>query len=77
MYSTPLYPNLVGQMAARGISRATLAATLKCAPKTLYYKLNGRSQFTWNEVCLMRNELFPDLEISTLMYRSEGAETHE
>lgn len=77
MNSTPLYPNLVGQMAARGISRATLAATLKCTPKTLYYKLNGRSQFTWNEVCLMRNKLFPDLDISALMHHSEGVEPHE
>lgn len=71
MNNTPLYPNLVGQIAARGISKSTVAATLKCTQKTLNSKLNGKSQFTWNEVCLMKNVLFPDLDISTLMHSND------
>lgn len=64
---TPVYPTLAGQIVARGISKASMAAALSCSQRTLQNKLNGGSEFTWSEVCTMRKLFFADMELDALM----------
>lgn len=65
------YPVLEGQIAARGIRKTVIAKRIGCSDRTLYDKLVGKSQFTWDEVMTMNMNFFPDMEPVDLM-RTEG-----
>lgn len=68
--NAPVYPNLVGQIAAHGIPRAAIAATLNCTQRTLRKKLNGDSEFSWSEVNLIRSKYFPGCALEYLFSTS-------
>lgn len=61
------YPELEGQIAARGIKKTVIAKRIGCTERSLYSKLSGKTQFTWDEVATMNDVFFPDVEPSILM----------
>lgn len=61
------YPELEGQIAARGILKSDIASALGCTGRSLSNKLKGRSSFTWEEVIQMNKTFFPDLSPELLM----------
>lgn len=65
-----IYPTLEGKIAERGIQKKTLAERLGIKPRTLQNKLNGKTEFTWNEVIAMRDAYFQDVTPETLMRRA-------
>ena len=65
------YPYLEGQIAARGIRKTVIAKRIGCSDRTLYDKLTGKSQFTWDEVMAMNTYFFPDVPPVDLMRTAE------
>lgn len=60
------YPNLTGEIAKRGIKKVVIANALSISEKALYNKLHGISPFTWNEVCIIKERFFPDMDKDVL-----------
>lgn len=65
------YPNLVGEMARRGIKRKDVADAISVSYKALSNKLSGKAPFTWPEVVCISNTFFPDVEKDTLFLRED------
>lgn len=61
------YPELEGQIAARGIRKTAIAKRIGCSERSLYSKLSGKTQFTWDEVNVMNITFFPDMMPAELM----------
>lgn len=61
------YPELEGQIAARGIRKTAIAKRIGCSERALYSKLAGKTQFTWDEVNVMNTTFFPDMMPADLM----------
>lgn len=64
-----LYPVLAGEIAKRGIKKATIAKQLGISNRTLYNKLYGLADFTWTEVLEIRSCFFPDIDPQLLFSR--------
>lgn len=69
-----LYPNLVGEIARRGIKKKVIAQSIGVCDKSLNNKLTGRVPFTWPEVKLIRRQFFPDVDPEYLFKRSDDAD---
>ena len=63
----PYYPNFMGECARKGISMNEIASTIKCTPRALSNKVNGRTQFTWPEVDTIHKTYFQDVSKDYLM----------
>lgn len=61
------FPTLAGEISKRGIRKSVIAARLNINDKTLYNKLYGTSDFTWDEIKILQANFFPDMDIDTLM----------
>lgn len=61
------YPELEGQIAARGIKRNVIAERLGCSYKAFRNKCAGRTRFTWEEVQTLQSVFFPDISKEDLM----------
>lgn len=61
------YPELEGQIAARGILKSRIARKIGCSSRALTNKLSGKTQFTWDEVSIMNSTFFPDMTPADLM----------
>lgn len=46
----------------RGIKKTVIAKKLKITERALRNKLEGKSRFTWEQVCVIQKEFFPDIE---------------
>lgn len=57
-----LYPNLVSAVAMRGIKKTAIASCLGISARSLYSKMNGTAPFTWDEICGIHDNFFPDIE---------------
>lgn len=49
--------NIKAEMARRNVTGLELAKTLKISPTTFYLKINGKRQFTANEVGVISEKL--------------------
>lgn len=56
------YPNLVSELAKRGIKKTSVANSLGICDKSLRNKMTGKVAFTWPEVQAIRKLFFPDLD---------------
>ena len=56
------YPNLIGEIAIRKISKKSVAECIGVCDKALLNKLKGKTQFTWPEVKTICHTFFPGLE---------------
>lgn len=64
-----VYPVLTGEIAKRGIKKCAISDAIGVSYKALYNKMSGKVQFTWPEVCEIRNTFFPDMEKDVLFSR--------
>lgn len=68
------YPELVGEMAKRGLTRTSVAKRLGISPRTLYSKLTGDTDFTLSEANTIHTAFFPDVDKEALFARTEPAQ---
>lgn len=69
-----IYPNLVAEIAKRGIKKTSIAKQIGVSSRTLYCKLSGETSFSWEEACAIKNCFFPDMESETLFKRADKHE---
>lgn len=62
--------NLKSAMAAKHISTVAIAGVLGCTEKTVYNKLNGNTEFTLREALALKNEIFPEYDM-TYLFKTE------
>lgn len=56
------YPNLVSEIAKRGIKKKVIAKKIGVSERAFYNKMIGVSEFTWPEICIISSAFFPDIE---------------
>lgn len=61
-----MYRELLGEMVKKGLTKKRLAEKLGVTEKTLFNKLNGKTDFTWNEVKKIRNIVSPTSSLEKL-----------
>lgn len=64
------YGVIVSEIAKRGIKKTVIAKALNVSTKAFNNKITGKSKFTWNEVCILQNNFFPDITKDKLMEES-------
>lgn len=64
------YPVLVGEMAKRDVPKKKVAESIEVCYRAFTNKLNGKTPFTWPEVCIINRKFFPDLDKDTLFARA-------
>lgn len=65
------YPELVGEMAKRSLTRTSVAKELGISSRALYSKLTGKTDFTLSEANVIHAVFFPDMDKDTLFARAE------
>ena len=65
-----VYPVIVREARRRGIGMAAIAACIGISVEALHDKLCGRSPLFLHEVCAVRAESFPDIELEALVWRN-------
>lgn len=65
------FPELVGEMAKRGLTRTSVAERLGISTRTLYSKLVGDTDFTLSEANLIHAAFFPDVDKEALFARPD------
>ncbi len=65
------YPNLVSEIAKRGIKKNTVSKSLGICDKSLRNKMTGKAPFTWPEVQAIRKRFFPELDPAYLFATAE------
>lgn len=53
------YNVLNGKIVEKGIKRQEIYKELGISEKSFRNKLNGKSDFTWTQVCLIQEKFFP------------------
>ncbi|MBQ8698541.1 MAG: hypothetical protein IJ521_06050 [Schwartzia sp.] len=61
-----MFPNLIAEIAKRGIKKNAISSTLGISGKALYNKMRGDTPFTWDEVCKIQSVFFPDMDKDVL-----------
>lgn len=61
------HPNLTAELARRGIKMTAVAKELGICYKALQNRMNGRTPFTWPEVCILHDAFFPDMKMDELL----------
>ena len=61
-----MYRELLGEMVKKGLTKKRLAEKLGVTEKTLFNKLNGKTDFTWNEVKRIRSIVSPTSSLEKL-----------
>ena len=64
-----VYPNLVSEIARRGIKKKAIASALGVTSRSLFNKMAGVVPFTWPETCIIRDTFFPDMDKDILFDR--------
>lgn len=68
-----MFPNLKAEMARRNIKVKDLASSIGVAPKTVYNRLSGRTEFTLSEMLTIKRHYFPDLTLDYLFNKDVTA----
>ena len=61
------YPELVGEMAKRGITRTSIARAIGISTRTLYSKMAGSTDFTLSEANKIHAMFFRDMDKEALL----------
>ncbi len=61
-----MYRELLGEMVKKGVSKKVLAEKIGVTEKTLFNKLNGKTDFTWSEVKTIRKIVSPEIPLEEL-----------
>lgn len=65
------YPNLIGEMAKREITKKSVAKRLGISERALHNKLSGAVSFAWEEVMTIKICFFPDIDLQQLFTKAE------
>ena len=68
------FPVLRAEIAKRGIKKNAIAQALTISVTSFKNKLNGKTSFTWPEVCTINERFFPDMDKDTLFRREEATD---
>lgn len=68
---TVVYPELIGEMAKRQLTRVQVAKAIGVSTRTLYSKLTGETDFTLSEAKTIHNQFFPDVPQDSLFFRPD------
>ena len=71
------YPNLAAAVAKRGIKKTSIASSLEISTRSLYSKMSGEASFTWEEVCRIQKNFFPDMDKDFLFAPSDDGTTQK
>lgn len=66
------YPRLKSEIVLRGITQKEIARALSLDEKTISCKIQGKTAFTWPEVCRIQSEFFPDIDKDILFASAEA-----
>ncbi|MDL2214219.1 hypothetical protein LJB76_01505 [Clostridia bacterium OttesenSCG-928-O13] len=66
----PMYPVLVEEAKARGLTPGAMAKALDMPYKRVWRWLTGRCAIRWEEACLLQQRFFPDIEKDRLFSTS-------
>ena len=66
--------NLKKELAEKGISYTVVASLLGVSDKTAWNKVNGECEFTVSEALKVKQNLFPEFEISYLFSNRDEEE---
>lgn len=66
-----VYPELIGSLARKSITKIRIANALGISQRTLYSKLTGATDFTFSEANKIQQQFFPDVPIDKLFCRSD------
>ncbi|MBS7174921.1 MAG: hypothetical protein KH056_01915 [Clostridiales bacterium] len=61
------YPVLERLIFERGIKKKDIAKALNITPRGLSLKLSGKRRFLWDEVCIMQEQFFTDVDKDELL----------
>jgi len=70
-----MFPNLVAEMARKGLKRKDLAPLFKGRNATVSDKLNGKSPFLLDEAYRIQSTFFPDCTLDYLFARNDQQKT--
>lgn len=65
------YPVLSRELRECKYKQSDIAGALGITVKALYNKLNGKTEFTWSEVCTIIKQFFPYYDPLELFARAE------
>lgn len=68
MYNN-VYPNLLAEIARKGLSIAEASRAIGISRNTLYFKMGGKSEFTLDEAVKIKDMLQIDLPLEVLFER--------
>jgi len=71
------YNNLRAEMIRNGVTVDDIAKCLEVSPKTVRNKINGETQFSWEEVKKIKKLLKTDLPLEELFKNSKNGLTTE
>lgn len=66
-----VYPELVAEIAKRGIKKKDIAKCVEISDKAFCNKLQGKTSFTWDEVSKIRDTFFPETPKDQLFKRAD------
>ena len=69
------YPELIGEMAKRNLTRTSVAKELGISTRALYSKLTGGTDFTLSEANAIHSIFFPDLDKEVLFARADSQDS--
>lgn len=61
-----MFPNLIAEMARKGITQKDLCNCIKKDKSTLSEKMNGKREFKISEIKQIKDTFFPDLTLEYL-----------
>lgn len=56
-----VFPNLEAEIARRGIKKGTICDALGISYRGFRNKMVGTAPITWDEVCIIQSQFFPDI----------------
>ena len=65
-----MYANLANELRNKKITNRVIAELIGCDEKTVFNKLNGKSDFTITEGLLIRHNVLPEFDMDYLFTRS-------
>lgn len=65
--------NLISELAIKKITKKKLSDETGISQRALYDKMNGRTEFTLDEMLIIRDTFFPDLTLDYLFEIEESA----
>ena len=61
------YPVLAGKIVERGIAKTKIAEAIGVSGRSFKNKMDGVTNFTWDEVCIIQDRFFPDMQMKELL----------